>query len=48
MIVDAVKATVYRMRKRYQHLLRSKIEETVSSPEEVNEEIKYLFSVCQS
>lgn len=41
----AVRAAVYRLRKRYRELLRDEIANTVSSPEEVNEELRYLFKI---
>lgn len=41
----AVKATVHRLRQRFGRLLRGQIAETVSSPEEVDDEIKYLLGV---
>jgi len=41
----AVRAAVHRLRKRYRELLRGEIANTVSSPEEVNEELHYLFKV---
>jgi RNA polymerase sigma factor (sigma-70 family) len=42
---EAVKKRVQRMRERYQKLLREEIAHTVSRPEDVEEEIRYLFSV---
>ncbi|MBI4664145.1 MAG: sigma-70 family RNA polymerase sigma factor [Verrucomicrobia bacterium] len=39
----AVKVAVHRLRKRYGELLREEIAHTVSSPEEVNEEIRHLL-----
>jgi RNA polymerase sigma-70 factor (ECF subfamily) len=41
----AVKVAVHRFRQRYRELLRSEIAQTVSSAAEVDEEIRYLFSV---
>lgn len=41
----AVRTAVHRVRKRYRELLRDEIANTVSSPEEVNEEIRYLFKI---
>ena len=40
----AVKMAVQRLRARYREILRSEIVETVSSPDEVEEEIRHLFS----
>lgn len=45
---SAVKSTVHRMRHRYGELLRAEVGRTVSRPEEVDEEIRYLFSVLGS
>jgi len=41
----AVKVAVHRMRHRYGELLREAIARTVSSPAEVDEELRYLISV---
>jgi RNA polymerase sigma-70 factor (ECF subfamily) len=41
----AVRTAVYRMRRRYRNLLREEIAETVATPEEIDEEIRFLFSV---
>jgi RNA polymerase sigma-70 factor (ECF subfamily) len=41
----AVKKRVQRLRQRYQRLLREEIAHTVARPEEVEDEIRYLFSV---
>jgi len=43
--VDAVKKAVERLRRRYGELLREEIAHTVSSPAEVDEEIRYLRTV---
>lgn len=40
----AVKMAAHRLRARYREILRAEIAETVSSPEEVEEEIRHLFS----
>lgn len=40
---NAVRLTVLRMRRRYATLIREVIADTVSQPEEVDEEIAYLF-----
>jgi RNA polymerase sigma factor (sigma-70 family) len=39
----AVRTAVHRLRKRYRELIRDEIANTVSSPEEVEAEIRYLF-----
>jgi RNA polymerase sigma factor (sigma-70 family) len=44
----AVKMAVHRMRARYRELLYAEIADTVSSPEEVEEEIRHLFSTFGS
>lgn len=41
----AVKVAVHRLRQRYRELLEAEIANTVSSPEEVTAERRYLFSV---
>jgi RNA polymerase sigma factor (sigma-70 family) len=45
MTESSVKVTLHRLRKRYRALLRSTIEQTVSSPAEVDEEIRHLFTI---
>jgi RNA polymerase sigma-70 factor (ECF subfamily) len=40
----AVKMAVHRLRARYREILRGEIEQTVSAPEEIEEEIRHLFS----
>lgn len=40
----AVKMAVQRLRARYREILRAEIAETVSAPDEVEEEIRHLFS----
>lgn len=44
MEAGTVKVTVHRLRKRYADLLRRQIAQTVHEPEQVEEEIRYLFS----
>lgn len=41
----AVKVAAHRLRQRYRQLLREQIAETVSAPEEVEAELRYLFQV---
>jgi RNA polymerase sigma-70 factor (ECF subfamily) len=41
----AAKMAAHRLRRRYRELLRDEIAQTVSSPEEVDEEIRELFAV---
>ena len=41
----ALKVTVHRLRQRYRERLRAEVANTVSSPEEVEEELRYLFLV---
>lgn len=41
----AVKVTVHRLRQRFRELLREEIAHTVARPEEVVEEMRYLFEV---
>ncbi len=40
----AVKVAVHRLRQRYRELLREEIANTVAGPEEIDEELRYLFS----
>jgi RNA polymerase sigma-70 factor (ECF subfamily) len=44
MTEGAVKVTVHRLRRRYRQLLRQEIAETVAGPDDVDEEIRHLFS----
>jgi RNA polymerase sigma-70 factor (ECF subfamily) len=43
----AFKVAVHRLRQRYGKLLRLEIAETVSLPDEVEEEIRFLFSALR-
>ena len=43
----AVKVAVHRLRQRYRELLRAEIADTVSGPEEVEEELRALFAAFQ-
>ena len=45
---QAVKVAVYRLRRRYQELLRAEIRQTVESPEEVDDELRDLFAAVRS
>ena len=45
MTEGAIKVTVHRLRQRYRQLLRDEISGTVAAPEEVEEELRYLFAV---
>lgn len=45
MSVSAVKSAVLRLRTRYGELVREEVAHTVSSPAEVDEEIRYLLSI---
>jgi RNA polymerase sigma-70 factor (ECF subfamily) len=45
MSAGSVRVAVHRLRRRYGELLRSEIAQTVSGPEEVEDEIRYLLSV---
>ena len=42
---SAVKVTVHRLRLRYRELLREQIAHTVTRPEEIDQEMHYLFEV---
>ena len=47
MTEGAIKVSVHRLRQRYGELLRAEVAQTVSTPEEVNEELRYLVSVIR-
>ena len=42
---SAMKSAVHRLRRRYRQLLREEIANTVASPDEVDDELRHLFSV---
>jgi len=44
MTEGAVKATVYRLRRRYREMLRDEISQTVATRDQVDEEIRDLFA----
>ena len=44
----AVKVAVHRLRQRYREVLRAEIAETVAGPEEVEDELRHLFSVLSA
>lgn len=41
----SLKVTVHRLRQRYRELLRQEVAHTVSTPEEIEDELRYLFQV---
>jgi RNA polymerase sigma-70 factor (ECF subfamily) len=45
---SAVKGAVHRMRKRFGRILREQLAQTVHDPDQVDEEVKYLFDVIVS
>ena len=47
MTEGAVKVAVHRLRQRYGELLRNEVAQTVSTPAEINEELRYLISVIR-
>ena len=47
MTEGAVKTSVCRLRQRYGELLRAEVAQTVSSPDEVKEELTYLLCVIR-
>jgi len=47
MTEGAVKVAVHRLRQRYGELLRAEVAQTVTTPAEVNEELRYLVSVVR-
>lgn len=46
--LGAVTTSVHRMRRRYGELLREVIAQTLQNPEEIDDEIAFLFSTCKS
>jgi len=48
MTEGAVKTAVHRLRQRYGKLLRAEVAQTVATPVEVDEELRYLVSVIRS
>ena len=40
-----MKQAVHRMRRRYRELFREEIAQTVAGPDEVDDELNYLFAV---
>jgi len=44
---SALKMAVHRMRRRYGELVRSEIAQTVSAPQAVEEELRYLFAILR-
>jgi len=45
MTEEAVRAAVHRMRVRFGQLIRDEVSHTVTRPEELDEEIRYLINV---
>ena len=43
----AIKVAVHRLRQRYSELVRAEIAQTVATPEEADEELRYLFTVLR-
>jgi RNA polymerase sigma-70 factor (ECF subfamily) len=41
----ALRMSLHRLRRKYRHILREEIAETVSAPTEIDEEIRFLMSV---
>jgi hypothetical protein len=44
MTEGAVKMAAHRLRRRYRELLRQEIAQTVAGPDQIEEEIRYLFA----
>jgi len=47
MTESAIKVAVHRLRRRYGRLLRDEVAQTVNSPEHVDDELHYVFSVLE-
>jgi hypothetical protein len=45
---SALRVAAHRLRKRYRELLRDEIAHTVATPDEVEDELKYLFVMLSS
>ena len=43
----AIKMAVLRLRRRYGELIRAEIAQTVTTPQEADEELEFLFSVLR-
>ena len=48
MSAGALRVAIHRMRRRYRIILRAEIAETVSTPEEIDEEIRFLRSALSA
>ena len=48
MSAGALRVAVHRMRRKYRNILRAEIAETVSTPEEIDEEIRFLLSALSA
>ena len=48
MTEGAVKVAVHRLRRRYRALVQEEIAQTVAGPEDVDEELRYLFAALSS
>jgi RNA polymerase sigma-70 factor (ECF subfamily) len=47
MTEGALKVAVHRLRQRYGELVRAEIAQTVAAPDDVDEELHYLFAVLR-
>lgn len=45
---NTAKSAVHRFRRRYRELVREEIARTVASPDDIDEEIRYLLSVIEA
>ena len=48
MSAGALRVAVHRMRRKYRNILRAEIAETVSTPEQIDEEIRFLLSALSA
>jgi RNA polymerase sigma-70 factor (ECF subfamily) len=48
MTENAVKQALHRLRQRYRQLLREEIAQTVATPAEIEDELRYLVAVLRS
>ena len=46
--VEALKVAVHRLRRRYGELIRAEIAQTVTTPEEIEDELRELFAAVRA
>jgi RNA polymerase sigma-70 factor (ECF subfamily) len=48
MTAEALKVAVHRLRRRYGELIRAEIAQTVTTPEEIEDELRELFAAVRA